>query len=204
MRIQIWQTNICHYRTYPVSVKAPPAITPLTHGFVQSVQRLWRVCEHGGFDPPPAVRRKGMMTRDPDFFDDLPFLFIFISPESERYGAWISAGRPWATGKPSRVVVPTYRYAPPYAVTRPVFYAYLNAESLSPPCYSSSTRSMTSSELFFLLFVGAQNFFFFFAYTSISPPHTQQQQQPRPHLWIFCFRFRRPNKKYRKVYELRE
>ena len=146
------------------------------------------------------------MTRDPDFFDDLPFLFIFISPESERYGAWISAGRPWATGKPSRVVVPTYRYAPPYAVTRPVFYAYLNAESLPPPpCYSYSTISMTSSEIFFFFFLwGAQNFFFFFAYTSISPPHTQQQQQPRPHLWIFCFRFRRPNKKCRKVYELRE
>lgn len=43
MRIQIWETNICHHRTYPVSLCKAPPITPLTH-----VQRLSRVpCEHG-------------------------------------------------------------------------------------------------------------------------------------------------------------
>lgn len=61
------------------ATKAPPAITPFdTWVLFNPFQRPWRVpCEHGGFEPPPSCRRKGMMTRNPDFF--LMIFPFFIS-----------------------------------------------------------------------------------------------------------------------------
>jgi hypothetical protein len=57
-----------------------------------------------------------------------------------------------------------------------------------PPLCSSSTRSMTSSELFFFLFVGPRTFLLTHLFL---PPHPQ----PQPHLCGFsASAFDRPNK----------
>ena len=50
-----------------------------------------------------------------------------------------------------------------------------------PPCYSSSTRSMTSSELYFFLFVGGPELFFFFClHIHFSPTHPTTTTTPTP------------------------
>jgi len=53
-------------------------------------------------------------------------------PESEKYGVWISARRPWVTGRPSREVALTYRYAL-ICQYLTVVRAYLKVGEFLPP-----------------------------------------------------------------------